>query len=112
MFNEAFWFFYWVGVIEYLTAFFTVIAIVSTFTMLITGIAWIIDDEKPAKPWFIGALVVTFLAFTFAMMTPTTTALYAGAGQHVAQTTDVDETLLRLKELVDAKIEEQLPEKE
>jgi len=112
MFNEAFWFFYWVGVVGYLTTFFSILGAVSGIVAIFVGSTWVFDREKRAKPWFISLSIVGVLFISLAILTPTTTAMYAGAGQHVAQMTEVDETLLRLKELVDAKIEEQLPKQD
>jgi hypothetical protein len=110
MFNEAFWFFYWVNVVEYLTIFLTTLGIASAFGAFVAFGIWIFEEKKEARPYFISVTIFCVLCFFLAMFTPSTKALYAGAGQYIGETTEVDETLIRLKNLIDEKIDEQLKE--
>jgi len=109
MFNEAFWFFYWVGVVEYITVFFTAVSCVFGFIGFAGLVGWLADGMRGYKWPSIILLSVACVLVLSVIFIPTTAALYAGAGQYVGESVEVDETLLRLKELVDAKIEEQMP---
>ena len=106
MFNEAFWFFYWVGVVGALDdALFALIVVVVIGTAFSFPLYYI-EDIKQAKKWHtLGPVLAVVLTLAIVFL-PSKDALYAGAGQYVAETTEVDDTLLKLKALIDKKIEE------
>jgi hypothetical protein len=114
MFNEAFWFFYMVGIVGQLWVAFAVFLGVGGISILV--VYAFIDDtlfgderteeliklDKWARRWLVTAASIAIAAF----FSPTEEALYAGAGQYVAESAELDETMLRLKKLVDKKIDE------
>ncbi len=106
MFNEAFWFFYWVGLVNAAGIIFGVFAMLTLIAAMFTGGCWFIDGHEGAKKPFriLSILGVIFLFVAIAI--PSQTAMYAGAGQYVAEATEIDATLLKLKEALDAKLEE------
>ena len=107
MFNEAFWFFYWVGLAGSLTEVFIGLAILTGFSSLfIAGMAFI-EDAEWAKRALPRVVVPIFFGSLFmAVIIPSETALYAGAGQYVAEAGEIDETIISLKKLLDQKIAE------
>ena len=108
MFNETFWFFYWVNVASGLAALavsvFILTMIATGFAVFFAGLEEELDTVKPwlkklALPLLIGSAVL-------AVFMPPEEAFYGGATQYVAQSTELDDTLLKLKSLVDAKLEQ------
>jgi len=106
MFNEAFWFFY---MVEVVTRIATISVIIVAAIIIIGGIfsmVWLCEENDPniiKRFWKIcGPILVA--AIVIAMFTPPKEALYAGAGQYAIEATETDQTLLKLKELVDQKI--------
>lgn len=55
------------------------------------------------------AVASVIVASLLAVAIPPESAFYAGAGQYVGTEVELDETLLRLKTVVDARIEELMP---
>ena len=54
----------------------------------------------------VGKLIRKLLKFSLAFFAPSENAMYAGAGQYVAEATELDDTLIGLKDIIDQKIEE------
>ena len=79
MFNEAFWFFYMVGVVDSLSFFSTFICIVGGVITLVAGGAWFFEEEQYAKRPFQIAWKVFAVAVLFTIALPSEDALYAGA---------------------------------
>lgn len=103
MINEAFWFMY----LAQLGGTLVMVAVWSLAVLLLTA-AWIndyYDLEEHARAFKVGACVVGVLMLV-AIAYPSEDAFYAGAGMYVAQETELTDTLLSLKELIDHKIEE------
>lgn len=107
MFNEAFWFFYLVDLVGGLTALAIVIAgfagIVTFVMLLISALeeSWDIWNQ-----WRFTLIISFISAILFAILIPSETTLYVGAGQYVVEATEIDDTLLLLKEAIDQRIEE------
>ncbi len=112
MFNEAFWFFYWVGVVgdisAALGAIFVITLIAAGFWAFIGAMQVDCNDMKPEtyKKGLKLFVLVACVCFAIDIVVPNENALYAGAGQYVAESTEIDDTLLKLKDLIDKKIEE------
>lgn len=114
MFNEAFWFFYWVGIVGALrtlaSVFIAVGLVASIISFAFIDIDMYGDERKSAirnlKRWFKRFSIAALSLGAVAFLAPTEEALYAGAGQYVAEGAELDETLLRLKKLIDKKIYE------
>lgn len=106
MFNEAFWFFYLVSIAENVSFICGVVIIVAMLALSVCAI-YIAAEEDWALPLagktFLPILIVASLIGTFV---PSKDALYAGAAQYVGESVEVDQTLLRLKEVIDERIEE------
>jgi hypothetical protein len=124
MFNEVFLFFYLVSVLTSLTASITYLivgVIILMIAYIVLGAIYISDevprDEVPAA-WDryrsrIKTAVVTILLLSLAtILIPNEKALYAGAGYYVAEQTEVTDSLMQLKDVVDARIEELMPVEE
>ena len=109
MFNEAFWFFYLVNVAGNIAVICFLIAIVTGVASVVTW-AIVFDGDKELKPLAKVLVIIAVSCVTIATLAPNERALYAGACQYVAETAEVDETLLRLKKLIDQKIDEELEE--
>ena len=106
MFNEAFWFFYWVAVVSVATELFAIFGGLTTVASLIFNYGYRVEDEES---WGRAAKVLPIIATVFiltAIFLPSERALYAGAGQYIAESTEIDETLLSLKDILDDKIAE------
>ena len=107
MFNEAFWFFYWVNVVASVSAiaFITLIvcSIASVFAVVIPLIEGDAEFVKKAVRILIPIMAVSGLLGIFI---PPQSAFYAGAGQYVAESAELDETLLKLKDAIDQKIDD------
>lgn len=106
MFNEAFWFFYWVGVIDSLNFSIVVILLIAAALTVASFPIYYIDNVKGAKKWHTLGPIICLALFLTATFLPSKDALYAGAGQYVAEAGEVDQTLLNLKDLLDQKIAE------
>ena len=105
MINEAFWFFYMVGIVDGLSAVFIVGAILSACVTIYSLLCASIDGYDMTKvfKWCVpGVVLLTLLAIAV----PPKEALYAGAGQYIAEAGELDQTLLGLKDLLDQKIAE------
>ena len=110
MFNEAFWFMYAIGVVGYLKTLCTIVAALCGLVGVISLIMCTEEDDKDkvsrflrfARIWAATCVAALLIAISI----PTATSLYAGAGQYVAQASELDQTLLSLKDLLDQKIEE------
>jgi drug/metabolite transporter superfamily protein YnfA len=110
MINEAFWFFYLVSIVGSIKGLFVAITVIATVYGGVGMFLWL-DEECRVRHPVIGAIC----AFVFAILmilTPPPEAFYAGAGQYVAQTTELDQTLLQLKDILDSKIAELAPTEE
>jgi len=114
MINEAFWFFYWISMIERLPHIFGASVIAGVLALIVYGAA-AAEVSYPlgtktfkrmgiAYIWYISILVLLLI------VAPSTNALYAGAAQYGIEVTELDDTLLTLKEVVDLKVEELLPD--
>lgn len=106
MFNEAFWLFYMIGLSDMIRGNAFAIALLLG---LIGGIGitfvWTEVCEKTGKrlTWLLGIFCTVLMVAGVFM--PSKEALYAGAGQYVAEATELDDTLRSLKTLLDQKIE-------
>ncbi len=113
MFNEAFWFMYILDLLDAIVSF----AILGTMVAVIFAFAYgayidgIDDTDEGWKRWWLrvrmaGAAAVFLIIIS--LLAPTPRTMYAGAGQYVAETTEIDDTLIGLKTLIDQKIAEEL----
>lgn len=121
MINEAFWFFYLVGLIDKLDNLLLISIITGTLSGLFVVLYFAIEREdcyggkdgeklkaqiataqRIAKIWVIAVLSIALITF----FVPTKESLYAGAGQYVTEATELDQTMLQLKDILDEKIEE------
>ena len=110
MFNEAFWFFYWMdfagsikGILMFVPGVVLVLAMIGT---VLTQDLW--DSDEGEKFWGLWKAVGIPLAIIFFVgsFIPSERSFYAGAGQYVAESAEIDDTLLKLKDLIDQKIAE------
>ena len=110
MFNEAFWFFYAISVVEDLAILFTILSAGSIMGIIASFIAagdYTMGKEgtkealKFAKRFAISAVIFIPLAIAV----PSKESFYAGAGQYVAESAELDETLMQLKKAIDKKVE-------
>jgi len=112
MFNEAFWFFYVLGVVESIAIFLFVVGLLITGVTILVGGPIYLDSYDKEKPAIIKNLcksaTVAFVCFLICIFLPTKTAMMAGAGQYVAEETQTIQTLKDLKAIVDKKIAEEL----
>ena len=106
MFNEAFWFFYWVGVVDELKGVATAIAWVTLIGSIISVSIGFVEDNKGAKNLARTGAFAFLVSAGLIVTVPSKEALYAGAAQYVGEATEVDETLIRLKTLLDEKLDE------
>lgn len=106
MFNEAFWFFYWVSVVTTLSVIFSVTAALGIFFGAFLKGCYHFDNEESALKPSNWLLTIGAICLIGSIFIPPEEALYAGAGQYVIEATETDETLLRLKDIIDEKIEE------
>lgn len=113
MFNEAFWFFYAVGLVTSFSAYVFLYTVVGILGFLGAGVFLSEQDydtrerewpkfAKTFKKFFISVFALMLITFFI----PNENALYAGAGQYVAESAEIDETLMKLKDAIDLKIEE------
>ncbi len=114
MFNEAFWFFYLVSVVEGLVMSAVIVASFSTFGVVacifyLTD-PWDNDAKNKAIQLMKRFIMVVCISTSIAIFTPKPLAFYAGAGQYVGESVELDDTLLNLKKVVDEKVEELLKE--
>jgi hypothetical protein len=109
MVNEAFMFFWLVSLVEALV----VICVLGSFVTLVACLFYAtyadeIEDATgaslPSAAKRLGA--ATVLLWLVAALIPPTESFYAGAGQYVAESAELDETLLQLKDVIDQKIAE------
>ena len=107
MFGEAFWFMYLVGLVGSVASTAVAIAIAgSVVTMLVFVIAAVEESTKLLRVAKRRLLPIVLVAAIIAVFIPQPVALYAGAGQYVVESTELDDTLLNLKKLIDDKIKE------
>ena len=105
MFNETFWFFYWINVAGNIVGF----AVAITAVMVLAGVVCLFigecEDDKQVRRWtWQRCLPVAVSAFLIATFIPPAESFYGGATQYLGTTTELDETLINLKGLVDQKI--------
>jgi len=106
MFNEAFWFFYWVGVVDTLPTFLNVALLLTCIGSVLSFPLYYAEDIKGAKKWnYIGPVMALFFALC-SILTPTEKAMYAGATYYVVEAVELDDTLIQLKSILDDKITE------
>lgn len=114
-FNEAFWLVYFADVlteVRVMSAILLVLGIVGIFVILIaTDTSYKSGATKAEYEYlrkkYISRLVAGMLVcFLVGTVTPSRTAIYAGAAQYVVEVTEVDATVMTLKQLLDSKIEE------
>lgn len=103
MFNEAFWFFYMVSIVSNIGAVFVALGFIGLIWGLVGFFLWL-DSECTWRHALLGLLTALFFTTLF-ILTPPEEAFYAGAGQYVAESAEIDETLLKLKDAIDAKID-------
>ena len=104
MFNEAFWFFYLVGMVEEFDFTVGFVCLVTLLGSVFTGLYGFVEDDKKAIKIARRLLIVFLSAASIAILVPSKESLYAGAAQYVGEATEVDETLIRLKGLLDEKL--------
>lgn len=113
MVNEAFWFFYLVSLSNTATIFFGVLAALTLFVSLVVGINLYCDatdaqEERIGLRFLKVGVPIGLVFLLISSAIPPKEAYYAGAGQHVAESTEVDHTLLQLKQVLDKRIAEEL----
>lgn len=110
MFNEAFLFFWLVGIVEGLQVLF----LIGGFVVICCAIPVCLyhddhdDDDCKAKGPFrtkMTAVAGIIMVFIGALMPPPE-AFYAGGVQYVGEAVELDDTVMRLKTILDAKIED------
>ena len=113
LFNEAFWFFYMVEKFDALPG----VAAGAFMVGLFVAVAFCMfteckDDNLNAVfiKWIRRYSVFVAVLAICAILAPPPIAFYAGAGQYVGEVAELDETLLKVKKLVDAKLDELSPE--
>ena len=106
MFNEAFWFMYWVSVADSISTIFGIVGAILVIASIFACGCWLCDDDENAKRPTIVFGAIAGLLISISIATPPTAAFYAGAGQYIAESAELDDTLINLKVLLDAKIEE------
>lgn len=119
IFNEAFWFFYLVGIVNGLSQtlqFAVVLNTLALFGLLIAVLNTIEygsgdKDFQIAVKWSKRAAISLAIIITLLVAIPSKEALYAGAGQYAVEATEVNDTLIRLKKLVDQRIAEETEER-
>lgn len=108
MLNETFWFLYWVGMVGKVGGLFATTAVVGGMITIGVLLAWAENELSPksAKRWFTGIICAVIFTGVLAFFTPTEKALYGGATQYVAEAAELDDTLYKLKDVLDARIDE------
>lgn len=113
MFNDVFWFMYLVGLADKMSG---ESVVVFAFVLIVTFIGYLAvcaESNKEFKEifspvkWWVGLFVLYSLLVA---LFPEKEALYAGAGWYVAEETEVTDTMLDLKRLIDQRIAEGLEE--
>ena len=110
MFNSAFLLMYLVGIVGFITPVLAVAAAIITAL----AIGWYIAfcDENNTNERIRGMatcrnyVLIAAFVWLLAAAVPSKIALYAGAGQYIAEVAELDDTLLGLKDLIDAKVNE------
>ena len=113
LFNEAFWFFYMVEKFDALPGFAAGAFFVGLFAAVGFGMFTEYEDDRLNAifvKWIKRYYTVVAVIAICAVLAPPPVAFYAGAGQYVGEAAELDETLLKVKKLVDAKLEEMAPE--
>lgn len=111
MINEAFWIVYLAGACESLSIICTLVIFVSFLIAtgcFIFSLDDLASDEELAQRRK-GSRVMAVVTAVSAMIgtaIPSSTAVYAGAAQYVAEASEVGETLELLKEAIDEKLRE------
>lgn len=132
MFSELFWFVYFLNLVDHVRGLSNVGVVVGVIMVLVFTIAHIVasveraryvDDGYGYKEWStyitfwgglrrVGILLLCVCAPLY-LFVPTQEALLAGGGQYVAEATldneEVVDTLTKLKDMIDAKIEAATP---
>ena len=114
MFNEAFWFFYLIDLFGALTVAFMIVGItLFGFSLIWLGIAHDYprseEGMKASRKGFKICVPIAFVLGLLAIAMPSKEAMLAGGGLYVAQEIEVTDTLMKLKTVVDARIEELMP---
>lgn len=110
MFNSAFLLMYLIGIVGYITPILTAAA---CLVIVLAG-GWYIGfcDESNLEERQQGMgtcrtyVILASILFILAAAVPSKIALYAGAGQYVVEVAEIDDTLIGLRDLIDAKITE------
>lgn len=110
MFNEAFWFFYAVDLAHAVATTFKFVAFFALVGAFVAFGLWKIEHFPQCKVPCRGLLIAFILAQLIALAIPSKTALYAGAGQYIAEETEITETLLNMKQVIDQRIEDMIEE--
>ena len=94
MLNASFWLMYFVGLVGFITPILTGIAVITA----ICSIVWFIGGtEEPRETrderWALARtfLTASIVIIIIASALPSQMSLYAGAGQYVVETTEIDE---------------------
>ena len=107
MFNEAFWFFYLVDVVGAIRVPLGVGGYILVGYSAFVAYAGAIEGyfKRPLfKKSVFRAIIIGGAMILTASFLPTERALLAGGAQYAVEATNADETLLRLKELLDKKL--------
>ena len=110
MFNETFWFFYLISVTSSIAVMAVIIFVVAFLIALIVTIGSTLEGDFKSVAPALKRIVLPILICSglLAIFMPPESAFYGGATQYVAQSTEIDDTLINLKELIDQKIGEQI----
>lgn len=116
MFNEAFMFFYLISLVTSLSCVAVVVmvlcGIATVITTIVAGATAESEHEKQAhenaKSLLRKFFPTALLCLAVVVLTPPKEAFYAGAGQYVIEATEIDGTIMQLKEILDQKIAEEL----
>ncbi len=128
MFNEAFWFFYALDVLGSLRIILWSTAVIAAIVFCGATVAQLVctaesEDTggyRRAESWLPWAnawgRLRRFTAIVFAVCAPIsifapgTEALLAGGGQYVAEEAELEDTLVRLRDLINMRLDEMLEE--
>lgn len=110
MFNETFWFFYLVEICDRLGGGGAVLLVILGIIVSLASLVCYSDEDINTLAPFYTGLAVLSLGLMFGAFMPPKEAFYGGATQYVGESIEADKTLLRLKEFVDKKIEDQFNE--
>jgi hypothetical protein len=106
MINEAFWLVYLANTFSSLAFALGLLAVVmGAFSAVVVGV-YVIEEAEPPPAFLWRVLAAAALAGLVAVALPTKEAFYAGSAQYVVELTEIDESALALKKMLDAKIEE------